>query len=593
MSGLSKQWSKSLQWGGAILLILLLSTPRAAWAAPPPPAPDTPAPPAAISPDGSMMSGKKLRWEYPRFSTAEWVATALFGGLALGMQFVSPAQPYLKGGLLVDDDVRDALAVTDPEDQRTVRSVSDVLLTLLTAYPYLVDSLLVAAWGRQSPSAGWQMALINMQVMAVTVGITSVAKVAVSRTRPYDDTCGDERAETLHDCEGSRRHKSFFSGHASMAFASAGVTCMHHMYLGLYGSRGADIGACAAAYGAATATGVLRIVGDQHYLSDVVVGAAVGTITGLGLPWVLHYRHGKSGRPRSGRSNGVVDASIVPLANGLALSGIFDETGGLDRGDGQERPDTLGIRTLATTGNPWKSGRVRPFMATRLDLGFLFLKPRISAGYGRPHDVWAGVDINPLISFDGVGAWGGLRGTLGWIDLRAGARYQHTWSRSLLTPKGSYTRDDIEDRGGPNSSYVSLEAELTFDLPAGPGTLNMEAAGTYILGVQDGYHVYEETLKVVVAPPWVWRGRLGYILPLDRDRIFRIGLVTELVGIPGRDAHTFRGGLVGSARLMKNLEARITLLPTWWGSDSLGTAGSDFLLVGIRHRWATGTSVLQ
>jgi membrane-associated phospholipid phosphatase len=40
----------------------------------------------------------------------------------------------------------------------------------------------------------------------------------------------------------------------------------------------------------ATATALLRIVADKHYLSDVVVGAAVGTASGLLLPLVLHYR---------------------------------------------------------------------------------------------------------------------------------------------------------------------------------------------------------------------------------------------------------------------------------------------------------------
>ena len=562
-----------------ILLILVFILPGRALAEP-----------EADPGDGHIMSGRRLSWEYPEFSTTEWVVTGLFGALALGMQLVTPLETKLKGGLAFDDAARDVLAVKDLEDQRTVRSVSDALLTVITAYPFLVDSLVVAAWYRRSPAVAWQMAQINLQTMAVTLGITSVVKVAVSRERPYSDTCGGERSETLRDCEGDRRYVSFFSGHSSMAFASAGLICMHHMYLDLYGGGAADAGACAGALGVAAATGLLRVVGDQHYMTDVLVGAAVGTITGFGLPYVLHYQYGKRGRGRA-RDGGAVDAQLVPLANGMAITGVFDETGDLD--PDASAPDTPRRATAAPAGNPWRQGRVRPFLSTRVDLGFVFLKPRVSLGYGRPHDVWVGLDVNPLISFEGVGAWGGLRGTLGWLDLRVGARYQYTFSRSFLAQKGLYNKDDIEDRAGPSSSYVSLEAELTLDFPLGPGSLSSELAITYITGVSEGFNVYEETLKVVAKPPWVWRGRLSYMLPLDRDKVFNVGLTAELVGVPRRDLTTLRGGLLASVRLMRSLEARLTFMPVWHSEDDLGSAGSDLLLVGIRHRWATGSPVLQ
>ena len=140
--------------------------------------------------DKPLMSGTKRTWDYPEFSTAEWVTTGLFLGVTIAMQFIPPLDVKLNRGLLVDDDVRDAIAVLDLEDQRTVRTVSDVLLTVITAYPYLVDSLVVAAWYRRSPRVAKQMALINMQTLAVTLGITSAVKVAVSRARPYSGTGG-------------------------------------------------------------------------------------------------------------------------------------------------------------------------------------------------------------------------------------------------------------------------------------------------------------------------------------------------------------------------------------------------------------------
>ena len=134
--------------------------------------------------DGPILSGPKLSWEYPSFSTVDWVTTGVFVGLTIAMQIVPPVEPRLRRGLLVDDDVRDAIAVRDLEDQRTVRSISDVMLTLSAAYPFLVDSLVVAAWYRRSPRVAAEMALINLQTLAVTIGLNSMVKVLVSRERP-------------------------------------------------------------------------------------------------------------------------------------------------------------------------------------------------------------------------------------------------------------------------------------------------------------------------------------------------------------------------------------------------------------------------
>ncbi len=539
--------------------------------------------------------GEPLTWDYPEFSTAEWVTAGLFLGVTIAMEIMPPQKPKLEGGIWVDEDVRDAMAVLDPEDQRIPRTVSDVMLTVLAAYPYLVDGVLVAGWHRRSPAVAKQIILINALTQAVTVGLTSIAKVVVGRERPYGRTCGAERPESLFDCEDDRRDRSFFSGHSSLSFASAGLICMHHGYLDLFSNAGADMGACAAALGVAAATSTLRIVADQHYFTDVLVGVGVGTLTGFGLPWLLHYRYGKNGPGRKGEEGGggggPVQAQLVPTANGVALTGTFDETGGSAGQGTPPAPDALGLREKDAEQATWAGGRVRPFLATRVDVGFLYLKPRVSLGYGRPHHAWVGVDFNPIVSLRHAGLWGGLRGTLGWIDLRVGGRYQYAWHRSLLQPRATYTQDDINDLSGPASSLLSLEAELSLDLPVAGGSIQSELALTHVLGVEEGYFAYEETLKVVVDPPWAWRARFGYTHHLDRRGAVRLGMVVELAAVPRRNAYTFRAGLVGSVRVMRNLEARLTVLPTWFSHDGLGDDGTDLILVGLRYRWATGTPI--
>lgn len=83
---------------------------------------------------------------------------------------------------------------------------------------------------------------------------------AVGRRRPLDD----EGAFELRPFTG---HASFPSGHTAFVFsAAAGIDAVTEGWV-----------PAAAAYGVATLTGFSRIYHDKHWLSDVVVGAAVGT----------------------------------------------------------------------------------------------------------------------------------------------------------------------------------------------------------------------------------------------------------------------------------------------------------------------------
>lgn len=236
----------------------------------------------------------------------------------------------------------------------------------------------------------------------------------------------------------------------------------------------------------------------------------------------------------------------------------------------------------------WQRGRSRHFLSAQIDVGLLFFRPRLSAGYGRPYYSWLGLEANPIVSGEGVGAWFGLRAASPVGDLRIGGRYRYTFRRSFLPPRESYDREEIERRNGPHSSYVSLEAELTGYLPLGPGLVISELAGTAVQGVDDGYYLYEETIRVVLKPPFVWRARLGYALGFGERKKLRVGGVLEVVGIPGRETAILRGGLVVRLRLYNHLEARGTFIPVLVSKDSLGLAGADAYMIGVRYRWATG-----
>jgi membrane-associated phospholipid phosphatase len=87
----------------------------------------------------------------------------------------------------------------------------------------------------------------------------------------------------------------------------------------LFGGAGADAATCGTALGSATAVALLRVVARKHYLSDVAVGAVVGLASGFGVPQLLHY----GGSARGETKDDGIWWTVYPLANGMAVGGVF------------------------------------------------------------------------------------------------------------------------------------------------------------------------------------------------------------------------------------------------------------------------------
>jgi membrane-associated phospholipid phosphatase len=262
-----------------------------------------------------------LEWKasWGDFSTGEWVITGFAAATALAHMALGPQQLQSTGGWWIDDDVRNALRAGNEAGRNTARDISDVLLTVTSSYPFVVDAMVVAGWHRRSPETGRMMGLINLEAMAISISITQVVKSWVGRERPYGRTCGTELAANNDFCSNERgRYYSFFSGHTSQAFTAAALTCSHQLNLNLYNNRAAEITTCGIGLGLATLTGALRIVGDQHYTTDVLMGAAVGSLTGFLVPWLAHYRFDEDPEPSTG-----LDVAIVPMGVGVGVVGVW------------------------------------------------------------------------------------------------------------------------------------------------------------------------------------------------------------------------------------------------------------------------------
>jgi hypothetical protein len=278
-------------------------------------------PPTAFNPKAN-----KVKWDesWPKFRTAELVVTGVAGVAVFGALAIPPQPDTWRQKNDFDEGARDLFRAPTEAGRHAANDVSDVMLALMVNQ-LVVDATLVAWWGHDRPSVAYQMVLMDLEALALSGGIQAIVSGAVSRWRPFGRTCVGPEDEQSRDCRTNKQYRSFFSGHTSGAFTVAGLMCMHHAYLPIYGGGIREKLTCAASFAAAATVGMLRMGADMHFASDVLVGAAIGTMSGLGVPYFLHYR---GGAPMDAASlarpeKGGVSFRITPTPMGLTASGEF------------------------------------------------------------------------------------------------------------------------------------------------------------------------------------------------------------------------------------------------------------------------------
>jgi membrane-associated phospholipid phosphatase len=265
---------------------------------------------AAAAPTAEETARASCEWnpQWSRFTIGESIATGSMGlGLLLATLALEPPDGATwQGAILLDGPTRGSLRASSASARDTMADVSDVLLYALMAMPVIDAGV---AWGvHGSPEVALEMMAMTAQSFALTSLVTQLTKRLVGRERPYGELCDPE--DPAEQCAGGSRYESFLSGHTSLAFTSAGLVCAHHESLPLFGGGPADAAACVLAVGAATTVGAMRIGADRHYLSDVMMGAALGLLSGYALPNWLHYDIGDDD-PRTGAPEG---GRITPMA---------------------------------------------------------------------------------------------------------------------------------------------------------------------------------------------------------------------------------------------------------------------------------------
>ncbi|MDB4885563.1 MAG: phosphoesterase PA-phosphatase related protein [Gemmatimonadetes bacterium] len=149
---------------------------------------------------------------------------------------------------------------------------------------------------------GWH----GTEAVVLATGITGVLKGVLGRSRPYVTNDTNPRDFKFgHGFAGEDR-ASFPSGHTTVAFAAASSVTSEARRIW----PGHTWIVAPVMYGGATLVGLSRMYHNKHWASDVVLGAGIGTFSGLK---VVRYSHA---HPDNFIDRVILKTSIAPDGHG-------------------------------------------------------------------------------------------------------------------------------------------------------------------------------------------------------------------------------------------------------------------------------------
>lgn len=154
------------------------------------------------------------------------------------------------------------------------------------------------------------LGLHGLEALLVGEYLGWTLKGIVGRARPYVDITNPHDYSLLRGLRKGGDYRSFPSGHTIAAFAAAAAVTSETK---LWWPRSVWI-IGPIMYGGAALVGWSRMFDNQHWATDVITGAAIGTFTGLK---VVHYHHVTNPDNRFDRF--FLGTTVTPTARGDAL----------------------------------------------------------------------------------------------------------------------------------------------------------------------------------------------------------------------------------------------------------------------------------
>jgi membrane-associated phospholipid phosphatase len=233
----------------------------------------------------------------------------LMGGAAILTALLAP----------VDVAIADRLRDSTVQENRFIGTLAAVVRDVATPYSVAIGVSLYAYGRLASDEKVADLGLHGTEALAVGALTGAVLKGLFGRERPFvqRNPHNYKFGRGFLGRRGKEQYRSMPSGHTISAFAAAAaVTSETRRWW-----PGSDKYIGPAMYGGAALAGISRIYHNRHWATDVMMGAAIGTMAGLK---VVRYHHahpdnlidrwlltGTARRDAAGRV--MVNWSVMPL----------------------------------------------------------------------------------------------------------------------------------------------------------------------------------------------------------------------------------------------------------------------------------------
>lgn len=159
----------------------------------------------------------------------------------------------------------------------------DKNLSLASDITSALTAISPAAFAFAAPASDWVgIGLTYAPTYLASYGMRTLLKGSITRERPYQLPGND----TLQPEDTSDFDHSFPSGHTLLAFSSAAYT---QTVFSLYYPDSPYKGVVTATtWALAATTALLRVASGNHFVTDVLAGAAIGSVMGFSGPYLSH-----------------------------------------------------------------------------------------------------------------------------------------------------------------------------------------------------------------------------------------------------------------------------------------------------------------
>ncbi len=240
-----------------------------------------------------------------------WRDALLVGGLTIATAAVAP----------IDQAIADRLRDSTVQENRFISGLSGLVRDIATPYSVFIGASLYAYGRLASDERVADLGLHGTEALGIGALTGSLLKGFFGRERPFvkRDPHSYKFGRGFRGPH-AEQYRSMPSGHTISAFAAAAaVTSETRRWW-----RGSEVYIGPLMYGGAALAGISRIYHNRHWASDILMGAAIGTMAGIK---VVRYHHahpenvidrwllsGSASRDAAGRVS--IRWMVVPMLGG-------------------------------------------------------------------------------------------------------------------------------------------------------------------------------------------------------------------------------------------------------------------------------------